>query len=83
MTKYNLELSVGIATIKPSTSVRNLGIKFDSKMLMKDQVTNRCKSTHYNLKNICAIRKVLTDDSAVKLDYCNSPSNILHIADMG
>ena len=77
----NLKLSVGNATIKPSVSARNLGVQFNSQMSMENQVTNICKSTHYHLRNIGAIRNVLTDDTAAqlvhslissRLDYCNS-----------
>ena len=72
---------VGNATIKPSKSLRNLGVKFDSQMSMEDQVTNICKFIHYHLQNTGSIRNVLTDESAAqlvhalissRLDYCNS-----------
>ena len=54
-------------TIVPASSVRNIGIIFDSIMSMEDQVTAICRSTHYHLRNIGRIRKCITYDACEKL----------------
>ncbi|XP_077987468.1 uncharacterized protein LOC144442071 [Glandiceps talaboti] len=80
--KLNLPpMKINENEIIPTTEARNLGTVFDSRMDMKKQVTQVCKSSHYHIRNIGKIRKYLTDD-AVKLlvhafvtsriDYCNS-----------
>ena len=75
------KLKVGTALIPPSSSARNLGVIFDDHMNMEDHVTNICRSAHFHLRNIGAIRNFLTDDAAAQLvhsfitsriDYCNS-----------
>ena len=53
--------------IKPASSVRNIGIIFDSIMSMEDQVTAICKATHYHLRNIGRIRKCITYEACDKL----------------
>ena len=53
---------------------------FDANILMKEQVSNVCRSLSYHLRNIGSIRSVLEEDSAAKLvhalitsrlDYCS------------
>ncbi|KXJ15782.1 RNA-directed DNA polymerase from mobile element jockey [Exaiptasia diaphana] len=75
------ELSVGDATIKPKSEVRNLGVMFDQHLNMKHHVSNICKNASYALYNIGKIRRYL-DSSATerlvhawvssRLDSCNS-----------
>ena len=63
------------------TTVTYLGIIFDSRMLMDQQVSSLVKSCFYQLKSISRIRKYLTHEAATKvihafisskLDYGNS-----------
>jgi hypothetical protein len=63
-----------------SLSARNLAVIFDSQMTMDKHVTNVCKATNFHLRNIGAIRNILTHSSAAqlihsmissRLDYCN------------
>ena len=54
---------------------------FDSHISMDAQISSVCRATHFHLRNIRAIRHLLTDDAAASLvhalvtsriDYCNS-----------
>ena len=76
-----LSLKVGRNTIKRSLSCRNLGVIFDSKLNMKNHISNVRKTSFFHLHNISAIRKFITTDCCEKLvhsfvtsklDYCNS-----------
>ena len=51
----------------PSTLVRNLGVIFDNRMTMRDQITALCRTAHFHLRNIGRIRKSITDDACEKL----------------
>ena len=64
-----------------SASCRNLGVMFDKNACVDDQITSLCWSAHFHLRNIRAIRNLLTDSAAAQLvhalatariDYCNS-----------
>jgi hypothetical protein len=77
----NLKLHIGKSCINPASSAKNLGVIFDKHLKMEAQVTNICKSANFHLRNIGAIRHLLTDSSAQqlvhsfitsRLDYCNS-----------
>ena len=74
-------LSVGEITIPTSSVCRNLGVMFDDHLNMKQQVTNICRSTHFHLRNIGAVRPYLSSYATSqivhalvtsRLDYCNS-----------
>ena len=63
-----------------SRSVRNLGLIFDDKLSMKQQVSKICQSAYLELHRISSIRHVLTVDATKilvtslvlsRLDYCN------------
>ena len=79
--KGEKHLTVGEAEVPPSSSAKNLGVTFDSCLTMDKHIKHVCKSTNFHLRNIGAIRNVLTDSSTEKLvhalitsrlDYCNS-----------
>ena len=74
-------LKVGSTEIKPSSSVRNLGVWFDSKLDMKEHINKTCRASSYYLYNIRRIRKYLSPAVteilihafiSSRLDYCNS-----------
>ena len=67
--------------IELSTSVRNLGVTFDSTMTMASHVSAVTRSCFYQLRQLRVIRRSLTDDAAATLvhalvssrvDYCNA-----------
>jgi hypothetical protein len=78
---HDVVLKLGDDTIKPSTTVRNLGMKFDAHMSMTPHINSLISSVNYHLRNIRRISKFL--DQATKnhvvrcfilsrLDYGNS-----------
>ena len=67
--------------IRYSDSARNLGVMFDCNLSMNDHVNKVCQTCYFEIKNIAAIRHVLTFDATKRLitsfvlsrlDYCNS-----------
>ena len=60
-------VQIGNTAVAPTTSARNIGIIFDEHMSMNDQISHVCKSVHYQLRNLGAIRKFLSQDSCLKL----------------
>ena len=77
----HLSLTIGNSIVESADKVKNLGVLFDSCINMKSFINNQCKSAYYHLRNIGAIRKYLTNNTAAmlvhafvtsRLDYCNS-----------
>ncbi len=77
----NFELSIGQANIVPSNSCKSLGVMLDGQFTMDTQIGHLCKSIHFHLRNIGAIRSLLTSTATEqlihslvtsRLDYCNS-----------
>ena len=69
------------AVITPSTCVRNLGVFFDSKLSMTEQINCVTCCCFYQLRQLRFIRRSLTQDTAKifihafisrRIDYCNS-----------
>jgi hypothetical protein len=77
----SLQLQIGDTTIRPSSSAKNLGITFDTCLTMDSHISNVCKASYFQIRNIASIRKYLSI-AAVKtlvqalvtsrLDYANS-----------
>ena len=74
-------LNIKTHTVEPSSSVRDLGVVFDSTLAMTDHVSNTVRSCFYHLRNLSRIRPCLTDTALVtaihafvtsRLDYCNA-----------
>ena len=77
----NIELSIGQANIIPSNSCKSLGVMLDNHFTMDAQIKHLCRSIHFHLRNIGAIRSLLTVSATEqlvhslvtsRLDYCNS-----------
>ena len=67
--------------ISSSSSVRDIGVIFDDKMSLENQITSICKSCFFHIKNIWKIRKCISLKAcetlvhafiSSKLDFCNS-----------
>ncbi len=61
------DFTIDDVKIVPASSVRNIGVMFDTKMTMGEQVTAICKSAHYHLRNIGRIRKSISFEACEKL----------------
>ena len=54
---------IGEESIRPSTSVRNLGVIFDDVMSMSPQVISLTKNITFHLRNITRIRRFLDNET--------------------
>ena len=72
---------VGSETIACASSIKNLGVWFDSNLNFEKHITAKCKIVSYNLHCIGSIRSSLTSEACKLLvhglvhshiDYCNS-----------
>lgn len=70
-----------VHNISSSSSVRDIGVIFDDKMSLENQITSICKSSFFHIKNIWKIRKCISLKAcetlvhafiSSKLDFCNS-----------
>ena len=68
-------------SLVPSSHVRNLGVEFDSDLSFNHHISNVCRSSFYQIRQLRQIRSSLDLDSSIllanglvssKLDYCNS-----------
>ena len=67
--------------ISPKSTARNIGVIFDGKMSLENQITSMCKSCFFHIKNIWKIRKFISFEAcetlvhafiSSRLDFCNS-----------
>ena len=48
----NITFHVGSTEMCPSSSIKNLGVTFDSSLTMSDHITSLCKSVNYHMEPI-------------------------------
>ena len=60
-------IQINDSSIPSSPSMRNLGSWFDQAATMKEHVRFVCKMCYYHLRNIAAVRDMLTGEAAEKL----------------
>ena len=67
--------------LSPSAHARNLGVEFDSNLTFEHHISNICRSSYFQIRQLRQIRSSLTQTTAIqlanalvssKLDYCNS-----------
>ena len=77
-------LQIKTHTVEPSSTVKDLGVVFDSALAMSDHVSNIVRSCFYHLRNLSRIRPCLTDTALLtaihafvtsRLDYGNALLN--------
>ncbi len=82
-TSNNLEhcLTLDGCSVDSSSSVRNLGVLFDSNLSFDSHVSSICKTAFFHLTNIFKLRPMLSMSNAEmlihafmtsRLDYCNA-----------
>ena len=73
-------ITVGDATVEPTSSTRNIGAIFDATMSFEDHINELCRTAFYHIRN-SRIRPCLSIDSTKtlvhalvtsRLDHCNS-----------
>ena len=66
--KCNLtSFTIGGCEINASSSVRNLGVMFDNRMLMKTQINSIVKNCNFQIREIGKIREFLSQEAATNL----------------
>lgn len=77
----DIQISIGQYNISPSSSCKSLGVMFDQHLTMETQIKSICRSAHFHIRNINAIRHLLPSTAAAhlmhslvtsRLDYCNA-----------
>ncbi len=82
-TSNNLEqyLTLDCCSLDSSSSVRNLGVLFDSNLSFDSHISSICKNAFFHLKNISKLRPILSISNTEmlicafmtsSLDYCNA-----------
>ena len=76
-----MTVAVNGMSVAPVSSVRNLGVMFDSALSMEDHVISVARSCNMHLRNLGRVRKSITEETTKflvhglvtsRLDYCNS-----------
>ena len=75
----NHTIQMGEDMITASTSARNIGAIFDSKMNMKEHVHTICKSCYCYLRNLGKVKHCLTQEVTLTLIHAFMSSKIDHI----
>ena len=74
-------MKIGDSVIKPSSSIKNLGIFFDPFLKMDSHVSSLCRTVNFHLRNIARIRRFIDRNTCAhavrslvlsRLDYGNS-----------
>ena len=77
----DIQITIGQSNISPSSTCKSLGVMLDDHFAMDAHISNICRSTHFHIRNIGAIRDLLTPSAAAQLvhslvtsrvDYCNA-----------
>ena len=80
----HLQIKIGQEIVLPSKSCKSLRVMFDDHMQMDAHISHICRTIHFHLRNIGAIRNLLTDSATEqlihslvtsRLDFCNSLLN--------
>ncbi len=76
-----IDLQLGVTTIRASSNVKNLGVIFDASMSMCDQIGAICKSVNFHIRNLWRVRRFITKEAChhavralvlSRIDYANS-----------
>ncbi len=78
---HNFSIQLGLSTITPSRTARNLGVVIDDQLSFTDHIATTARSCRFALYNIRKIRPFLSEQVAQllvqalvlsRLDYCNA-----------
>jgi len=86
LTSQDLILMIGTETIKPTTVVRDLGVRLDSELSLKQHVAEVASACFYQLRRLRQIRRSTGREVTTRLvlalvmsqlDYCRSLLSVL------
>lgn len=63
----DIRIQIGDEAIRPSKTVKNLGVHMDQELKMDSHVNSICKTANFHIHNIRRIRKFLTKDATKSL----------------
>jgi len=63
----DIGIKIGESIIKPSQSVRNLGVVYDPCLSMEPHISTVCKAAYYNIRRISHVRDILTEEATRSL----------------
>ena len=63
----NLQLKIDLEIVLPSTSCKSLEVMCDDHMQMNAHISYICRTIHFHLRNIGAIRNLLRDSATEQL----------------
>jgi hypothetical protein len=63
----DISIEVGEESIKPSSSIRNLGFTLDSNLTLENHIKIICKRAHFHIQRISRIRRYLDQESTTRL----------------
>ena len=55
LSDISITIHVGNTVIRPSLSIRNLGVTFDSAMTMSNHISSICKTLNFHLRNLSRV----------------------------
>ena len=64
LTDSDLTLDTGTTVIRPSKSVRDLGVHLDSELTMKTHISKVVSCCHHQLRRIRQVRRLVGQDVA-------------------
>ena len=65
----DIQITIGQSNISPSSTCKCLGVMLDDHFAMDAHISNICRSTYFHIRNIGAIRDLLTPSAAAQLVY--------------
>ena len=63
----DIQITVGQSNISPSSTCKSLCVMLDDHFAMDAHISNICRSTYFHIRNIGAIRDLLTPSAAAQL----------------
>ena len=61
------EIKIGVCDVTPRPTGRNIGVIFDSKMLVVSHIKHICCTSYYSLRNYASIQSCLAQKATVRL----------------
>jgi hypothetical protein len=87
----SVEITIGSAKIKPSETIRNLGVMFNPTLSLSCHVDMLRRSINFHIRNLWRIRRYIDQNTChhvaralitSRLDYCNAMFTVLSSKDL-
>ena len=74
----NLHIKIGLGCMKALASVRNVGLIPDSTLSVEKQVNSTCKLCYRHIRNMCFVRKYITEKTSKPLVQALASSRLVY-----